>query len=653
MSKLMSKKPLIHLSIVTATVTACSDPEEQFKGFGSDDNWIKEIKSEQIENRNKMLAFNQFQFEDRRPESGIDFKHQTMVDLLKTGGRIFYYRHENGLAIADYDNDGWLDIYFVSHIGSSQLWRNVGGGKFENVTESAGVGTDGKIAASAGFADYDNDGDPDLYVTTTRIGNILFANQGDGTFRDVTEEVGLDSHLHSSAPVFFDYDGDGWLDLYVLNTGKFTGRKKDETDGYYIPVVQAPMLHMREGTFESNKLYQNVNGTFVDVTEKVGLSDQMWSGDATIMDVNQDGWMDLYVLDMHRRDEAFINQNGKSFQRMTQEYFPKNPHGSQGINSFDYNNDGLFDLFVTDMHADMIWANPRRPSARASFKPSQRNLKSDIAVSQVPKEKLKQHFLKKLEDKQVIWGNAFFEGAKGKDGVFYREKSDELGLENYWPWGVSVEDVNADGFEDVFITASMNYPWRYWPNSLRLNQRGESFVEVAGLLNIEPRKDEKTKIPIFTRDCATEYVKFDCEGKHEGVITVFGSLGSRSSAIFDLDNDGDLDIVTNENYSHPQILISNLADKKSINYLKLRFRGVENNRSGIGTRIEVALPDGQKLHRVYDGKSGFISHSDYPLYLGLGENNEYSSIEVTWANGKKQTLAGSSEINRVLWIEEN
>ncbi|MBC9868611.1 MAG: hypothetical protein F7O42_12170 [Opitutae bacterium] len=650
----MTENNLISLLLVAAIVTNCSDTKEEgFKGLDGQDEWIREIKNEQIANRHKISAYTEFQFEDRRLESGIDFKHQTMTDLLKQGGRIFYYRHENGLAIADYDNDGWIDIYFVSHIGSSQLWRNVGSGNFQNVTESAGVGTDGQIAASAGFADYDNDGDPDLFVTTTRIGNILFENLGDGTFHDVTKKVGLDSRFHSSAPVFFDYDGDGWLDLYVLNTGKFTGREKNEDHGYFVPVVGAPMLHMREGTSESNKLYRNVKGDFVDVTEKVGLSDQMWSGDATIMDVNDDGWMDLYVLDMHRSDEVFINQQGISFQRMTQTYFPRNPHGSQGVNSFDYNNDGFFDLFVTDMHADMIWTNPRRPNAGVRFEPSQRHLKSDIAVSGAPREKLKTHFLKKLEDKQVIWGNAFFEGARGSDGMVYRENSDELGLENYWPWGVSVEDVNADGFEDVFITASMNYPWRYRPNSMRLYEGGRKFVEAAGLLGIDPREDEKTKVPIFIRDCATEYIKLDCNGKHEGMVEVFGSLGSRSSVIFDLDNDGDLDIVTNENYYYPQVLVSDLSEQKRINYLKLRFRGVANNRSGIGTKVVVALPDGQKLHRVYDGKSGFISHSDYPLYIGLGENREFSSIEVTWANGRKQTVPGSSVINRVLRIEEN
>ncbi len=641
----MTRKPLTPLLVATAAIAACSDVQdvqkEEFKGLGYDDQWIKEIKKEQIKNRDRILVYNRFEYKDRRVESGIDFKHQAMMDLYKDKGKAFYYRHHNGLAIADYDNDGWLDIYFVTQMGSSQLWRNLGDGKFQNVTESAGVGTDGKVAASAGFADYDNDGDPDLYVTTTRIGNIFFDNQGDGTFKDVTQAVGLESLFHSSGPVFFDYDDDGWLDLYVTNTGKFSGEKSAK--GYYIPIVHAPMAHMNEGTHESNKLYRNVNGQFVDVTEQVGLSDRMWSGDATAMDVNQDGWMDLYVLSMHRGDAVFINQEGKSFQRMTQKYFPKNPHGSQGVKSFDYNNDGLFDLLVTDMHADMIF----------NFHPDQRNTKSDVVAAQEPGQELNPHLSMKLKDKQIIWGNALFQGTRGADGITYQEKSDDLGLENYWPWGVSVEDVNADGFEDVFITSSMNYPWSYWPNSLRLNEGGRKFTEVAGLLNIEPRENEKTMVPIFSRDCATEYSKRDCSEKRTGVIQVFGSLGSRSSAIFDIDNDGDLDIVTNEHYSRPQILISDLAQKKSINYLKLRFRGVKNNRSGVGTTIEVLLPDGQTLHRVYDGKSGFLSQSDYPLYIGLGENSEFSSINVTWANGKKQTVAGSSEINRVLWIEEN
>jgi hypothetical protein len=640
----MIEKPLIHLLIVAATVAACGDAEkeEEFKGLGYDDKWIKEIKNEQLANRQEIQAFNHFQFEDHRLESGIDFTHQAVMDLYKAKGKAFYYRHHNGLAIADYDNDGWLDIYFVNTMGSNQLWRNLGDGKFENVTASAGVGTDGKIAASASFADYDNDGDADLYVTSTRMGNVLFANRGDGTFEDVTRAVGLESYSHSSGAVFFDYDGDGWLDLYVANTGKFSD-EKNEARGYYPPIPGAPMAHMREGTHESNKLYRNANGRFTDVTEQVGLSDQMWSGDATAMDVNGDGWMDLYVLSMHRGDAVFINQRGESFQRMTQKYFPKNPHGSQGVKSFDYNNDGLFDLLVTDMHADMIF----------DFHHGQRNTKSDIVAAQEPEQELKPHVLMMMKDKQIIWGNALYQGVQSEEGISYRERSDELGLENYWPWGVSVEDVNADGFEDVFITASMNYPWRYWPNSLRLNEGGEKFVEAAGLLNIEPRENEKTKVRIFSRDCATEDYRRDCKEKREGVIEVFGSLGSRSSAIFDLDNDGDLDIVTNEHYSRPQVLISDLADNNTINFLKLRFRGVHNNRSGIGTRVEVALPDGQTLYRVYDGKSGFLSQSDYPLYLGLGENGEFSSIEVTWSNGKKQTVPGSSQINRVLWIEED
>ena len=639
----MINRPLIHLALIAATVITCSDAEnkEEFKPLDSQDEWISEIKSEQIENREQILAFNHFRFDDRRLESGIDFKHEIAVDLIKKDS-FFYYRHQNGLAIADYDNDGWVDVYFVSQIGSNQLWRNLGNGKFEDVTKSAGVGTDSRIAASAGFADYDNDGDPDLYVTSTRIGNVLFANRGDGTFEDVTEEVGLTSHLHSSAPLFFDYDVDGWLDLYVTNTGQFTVETKSE-GGYYPPVEGAPMRHMHPGTFESNKLYRNVDGKFVDVTDEVGLSDQMWSGDATAMDINRDGWMDLYVLSMHRRDEAFINQQGKSFQRMTQQYFPRNPHGSQGIKSFDYNNDGYYDLFVTDMHADMVF----------NFHPSQRNLKSDIAAAQEPGRELKPHFVHKLKDKTVIWGNAFYQGTRGEDGISYQERSDELGLENYWPWGVSVEDVNADGFEDVFITSCMNYPWRYWPNSLLLNEAGKRFVDAAGLLNVEPRAHGKAKVYMYTRDCATEYVMRDCKAQRQGTVEVFGSLGSRSSAIFDLDHDGDLDIVTNEFASQPQVLVSNLADTNDINYLKLRFKGVTNNRSGIGTMVEVVLPDGTSLHRVYDGKSGFISHSDYPLYVGLGNNREYSSIEVTWPNGKRQTVAGSSQINRVLWIEEN
>jgi hypothetical protein len=137
-----------------------------------------------------------------------------------------HYDHGNGIAVADVDGDQLLDVYFVNQVGGSQLWKNLGGGRFEDITETAGVALKDRIGVTATFADVDNDGDADLYVTTVRGGNALFENDGHGVFRDITRDAGLNYSGHSSGAVFFDYDRDGLLDLFLVNVGRFTTDRK-------------------------------------------------------------------------------------------------------------------------------------------------------------------------------------------------------------------------------------------------------------------------------------------------------------------------------------------------------------------------------------------------------------------------------------------
>src|SRR5207302_7575857 len=145
--------------------------------------FLKENKQRQIEAATTWKAFHDFQFADRYEESGIRFENHVVDDAGKNYKAV-HYDHGNGMTVADVDGDGLLDIYFVNQVGGNQLWRNLGGGRFENITEAAGVGVPDKISVSASFADIDNDGDPDLYVTTVRGGNMLFENDGHGHFRD-------------------------------------------------------------------------------------------------------------------------------------------------------------------------------------------------------------------------------------------------------------------------------------------------------------------------------------------------------------------------------------------------------------------------------------------------------------------------------------
>src|SRR5687768_7363001 len=169
--------------------------------------WLQRLAAAQVKAAAGLAAFHDFQFTDRLADSGISFKYRIVDDAGKTY-KAAHYDHGTGIAIADVDGDGRSDIYFVNQVSGNQLWRNLGGGRFEDITGTAGVAVPGKVSVSASFADIDNDGDADLYVTTVRGGNQLFENGGGGRFRDISTASGLGHVGHSSAAVFFDYDRD-------------------------------------------------------------------------------------------------------------------------------------------------------------------------------------------------------------------------------------------------------------------------------------------------------------------------------------------------------------------------------------------------------------------------------------------------------------
>jgi hypothetical protein len=570
-----------------------------------------------------------FRFTDRLPESGITFVHQIVDDAGKTY-KAAHYDHGNGIAVADVDGDGLPDVYFTSQLGGNQLWKNLGNGRFRNVTAEAGVAVAGKISVSATFADIDNDGDQDLYVTTVRGGNVLFENDGKGHFKDITQRSGLGYVGHSSAAVFFDYDRDGRLDLLLVNVGKYTTDVKGR-GGYYVAYEDAFHGHTFPERTEYSVLYHNEGGNrFIDVSARMGLRDGGWSGDASICDFNEDGWPDLYILNMQGDNHYWENQGGRKFVEKTAQYFPKTSWGAMGIKVFDFDNDGRMDLLVTDMHSDMVSYDVAPQDEKLKFPPPE-----DLPVYQGAANN--------------IFGNSFYRNLGG--GRFV-EMSDQLNLENFWPWGVSVDDLNADGWDDVVITASMNFPFRYGVNSVLLNNQGEGFLDSASLLGVEPRRGGRTRKVWFTVDCAGEDKELpQCKGT-SGRFAVTGTLGSRSSAVFDLDGDGDLDIVTNELSSEPQVLISDLAQRHKIHWLKVHLTGTTSNRNGLGAVVKVHA--GRRvLTKVMDGSSGYLSHSILPLYFGLDQAEKIDEIEVKWPSGRVQTLSGPITANRLLDVTES
>jgi hypothetical protein len=278
-------------------------------------------------------------------ESGITFVQRAVEDVTKNYMAV-HYDHGNGIAVADVDGDGLYDIYFANQVGGNELWKNLGAGKFKNITQEAGVGLSDRISVAAAFADIDNDGDQDLFVTTVRGGNVLFENDGHGHFKDISKEAGLDLVSHSSGALFFDYDNDGLLDLLVCNVGKYTSDEKG-ADGEYVGLRDAFHGHMHPDRFEYPVLYKNMgHNRFKDVTADVGLHPRGWCGDASFADINGDGRPDLLILNMVGHSHYYENVDGQKFVDKTEQYFPKTPFGSMGLKFVDFDNDGRPDLFI-------------------------------------------------------------------------------------------------------------------------------------------------------------------------------------------------------------------------------------------------------------------------------------------------------------------
>lgn len=605
--------------------------------------WLDDRKEQQLGTLDEFKVFHDFQYTDITDSSGITFRHQ----VTGAGGKKFvpvHYDHGNGMAIADVDQDGLYDVFLISQVGENQLWRNVGDGKFVNITANSGLRMEDVVSVSVSFADIDNDDDPDVYITTVRDGNRLFENNGKGEFKDISKAANVDYKGHSSGTVFFDYNNDGLLDLFVANIGKYTSEDKEKMtvsnpynssqDGnytYYKPVEKAFSLHLLPEMSEMSVLYKNLGeNKFEDVTKGSGIDDLGWNGDASPVDLNSDGFMDLYVTNMQGEDHYYENIEGQRFEDKTKTYFPKTSWGAMGIKAFDYNNDSHMDIYVTDMHSDM-----------SKYK----DIKGDLTLE----KKKGVAFFSFLQTKDTIMGNSFFENQG--NGQF-EEASSKVNAENFWPWGISTGDLNADGYEDAFLASSMNYRFRYAVNSVMLNNKGEKFLDSEFILGVEPRLKGRSAQYWFTLDCSTVDKDHKYCNNKQGLYEVWGTTGTRTSVIFDLDNDGDLDILTGEYNAEPRVLVSNLESSTThLNFIKIKLRGTTSNRDGLGAKITLKTANLTQT-KVNDGKSGYLSQSSYPLYFGLDNDQEILEIKIVWPGGKEQIINKNIPLNDLLVIEE-
>jgi hypothetical protein len=565
-------------------------------------------------------------FREIAREAGITFR---MAFLPKEQGEKFkinLYDHGCGVAIGDYDGDGHDDIYFVNQLGPNALYRNNGDGTFTDVTKEAGVGLGDRVCVAATWADYDNSGRQSLFVTSTRGGNVLFKNLGNGKFKDVTREAGLlpTSIAHSQTAVFFDYDNDGYLDLLVTNTARWTTNTYDKTSRYWLGAEG--LMALATCPREYNVLYHNNgDGTFTDVTEKAGLKGKGWSGDVAVFDFDEDGYLDLLVTNMFGQSQLYRNNGNGTFTDVTKTTLGRTSWGAIGSKAFDFDNDGRLDLLIVDMHSDM-WMpaenNPRweeiaRKSARTKFPTVTGGMREfEPKYAETGDRALGDTF--HIRNDEIVFGNTLFRNlGHGK----FEEVSDRAGMETFWPWGIATGDFNNDGFEDVYLPSGMGYPYFYWPSALMMNNGDGTFTDRAESLGIEPPP-------------GGVYQEKDIGRKK-------AARSSRCAATADFSGTGRLDLVTN-NFNDAAYYFKN--EMPARHYLEFRLQGRRSNRDAIGALVKLYCGK-EVMVRQVQAAGGYLSQSSKTIHFGLGERASVDKVEIRWPSGLRQTL-NRPELNR-------
>ena len=467
-----------------------------------------------------------------------------------------------GCAFLDYDNDGWMDIYLVNSGKAdfytppnplrNALYRNNRDGTFTDVTEKAGVPGNG-YGMGVAVGDYNGDGFPDLYVTQFAR-SILYRNNGDGTFTDVTEKAGVAAPGWSSSAVWFDYDNDGRLDLFVCQFAEFDaalgcGVDKDGTHHYCIPRIFKPR--------PSWLFHNNGDGTFTDVSKESGIAEYLgkaWGVVAT--DINNDGWMDLFIANDTVSNFLFANRGKGKFEEIglaadVAYSADGRARSGMGVDSADYDEDGWMDLFVANIDQEIfaLYRNNRDET---------------------------------FEDMAMPSG---------------------IGMETRWMsgWGLKFFDYDNDGNLDLILSngfpddlvETYSHAVTYKEPLLLFHNEGNTFRNVS-----------KDSGPVFSK-----------------------MFPSRGLAIGDFNNDGALDVLVSNNDEAPLLLKNNIGSRN--HWLGVKLIGKKANPDAIGARVTIQAGK-LKRTRMKVGGGSFLSSHDPRIVIGLGAQTKIDSLEVRW-----------------------
>lgn len=533
-----------------------------------------------------------------------------------------------GVAIGDVNNDGLPDLFFTGGVTHSALYLNKGNFQFEEVAEKAGIRDPKDKGETTGvlMADVNGDGWLDIYLLKAGLqgdaegtrftnygANLLYINNGDGSFTERGAQYNLNVIGFTRTANFFDYDNDGDLDVYLMNLPG-PGRSLDFE--YYNKPPKFKWL--------SDRLYENQDNYFVDVSEEAGLLFERNLGQSiSVADVNNDGWLDVYVAnDFFGRDFLYVNNGDKSFTERASEYFKVTSMSAMGSDFGDVNNDGKPDLFTGEM---MPEGNYRQKLNLVPF--------SLEIYNKMARDSMRQYTRNTLQ--------------LNTEGKGYAEVGMFAGIEaTEWSWGSVFADFDNDGFQDLFIANGIK---RDMTNMDYIRGVYGKDIAASADPNEKPAVSKTKEIP----SVRTSNYMYRNNGdlRFEDVSDSWGlaqPVHSRGVAYSDLDNDGDLDLVLNNIDTIPFIYRNNSAAAGN-NYLRIRLKG-NKNTYGLGAVVKLYTARGLQMRQL-SSMRGFSSTSEPIVHFGLKDITNVDSVVVNWPGSGRQVVL-NPKINGTITIEE-
>ncbi|HJP64465.1 MAG TPA: VCBS repeat-containing protein [Mucilaginibacter sp.] len=550
-------------------------------------------------------------------QTHVDFNN-TLTEGLNTNVLMYeYFYNGGGVAVGDVNGDGLQDVYFTGNMTDNRLYLNKGHMQFEDITQAAEVaGRPGPWKTGVTMVDINGDGKLDMYVCYSgnlrpeKRENQLFINQGNDKngvphFTEEAHQYGLADAGYSTQAVFFDYDKDGDLDMFLLNHSPIQLPVLDE--------VNTIAALKKSDSPNGVRLYRNDNGVFKNVTKEAGISssDLTYGLGAAVDDINGDGWPDIYVSnDYTIPDFLYINNGNGTFTNKLQSSLGHTSQFSMGNNVSDINNDGLPDIFTLDMLPE----DNRRQ--KLLFAPDNYE-KFDLTL----KTGFYYQYMRNML--QVNNGNGTFSEAGQLSGISNTD----------WSWAPLFADYDNDGLKDLFVT---NGYTRDFTNMDFMKYMGD-FLKDRRLMRkdiynlVEQMPSSQVKSYFFKNNGNLNFTNTSAPW---GITQPSNSNGA---AYADLDNDGDLDLIVN-NINLPAFIYQNESDKQSKNhYLQLKLEGAGKNTQGVGAKVIIYIKN-EKQYLEQMPSRGFQSSVSPILHFGLGNDKEIDSLRIVWQQGKQQVL---------------